>query len=125
MVWIMKLRSSSASCPNCWRSSFLMSAGLSTFESNEKSMTSSPMSLRNPFNDARSQDDHLSIYHNQALLGCAEVVGCGDLGLLGTRGDLVRRLSFSEIVTDEPDVASLLAFHIQEDSRSWLNFGVV
>src|SRR5262245_35218411 len=120
----MKLRSSSASCPNCWRSSFLMSAGLLTFESNEKSVTSSPMSLRTPFDEARVRRATPTIYHNPGLVGFAEVVYRDDLVLSNAGGCLIRSPGLSKIVSDQTDTLCLLAFNVQKDSGSWFNFGV-
>ena len=65
-----------------------------------------------------------TIYHNQALLGFAEVVDGDDLALLGSGGCLIRSLGLSEIITDQADSTGLLAFDVQEDGGSRFNFGV-
>ena len=66
----------------------------------------------------------LTIYHNQALLGFAEVVNGNDLALPGPGGGLIRGLGLSEIVSYEADATSLVALHVQEHRRSRLNLGV-
>ena len=65
-----------------------------------------------------------TIYHNEHLLGCAEVVRGGYLGVLGAGGGLKRNLGLSEVVSNEADAASLVALHLQEHRRSRFNFGV-
>ena len=65
-----------------------------------------------------------TIYHIEPLLGCAEVVHGGDLGVLGAGGGLKWNLGLSEVVSNEADAASFVALHVQEHGGSWFNFGV-